>query len=85
MIRQDVPRMKEQFAQATASEDDSNFQAIMRAYGTEVVSMVGSEVRSWRWEQVEQVSAAQYYQGTTVKVQPMICTTLCAYTSLRSM
>jgi hypothetical protein len=46
MIRQDVPRMKEQFAQATASEDDSNFQAIMRAYGTEVVSMVGSEVRS---------------------------------------
>jgi hypothetical protein len=45
MIRQDVPRMKGQFKAASGSEDDDDFQNIMKAYGTEVVRMVGSEVR----------------------------------------
>jgi hypothetical protein len=45
MMRQDVPRMKGQFKAASGSDDDDDFQNIMKAYGTEVVRMVGSEVR----------------------------------------
>lgn len=46
MIRQDVPRMREQFARAASSDASDDFPNIMKAYGTEVVRTVGSEVRS---------------------------------------
>ena len=45
MVRQDMPRMKGQFAAASHSDDEDDFENIMKAYGTEVVSLVGSEVR----------------------------------------
>ena len=45
MVRQDMPRMRGQFAAASHSDDEDDFENIMKAYGTEVVSLVGSEVR----------------------------------------
>jgi hypothetical protein len=44
MAKQDVPRMKGQFQRAAMSPVDEDFELIMKAYGTEVVSLVGSEV-----------------------------------------
>lgn len=44
MARQDVGHMKAHFARAVAEEDNDDFEVLMKAYGTEVVSLVGSEV-----------------------------------------
>jgi hypothetical protein len=46
MARQDMPRMKDQFKRASLSENDEDFEAIIKSHGTQVVSMVGSEVCS---------------------------------------
>jgi hypothetical protein len=46
MGRQDVSIMKARFKLAASSQDDAEFAAIMKAYGTEVVSLVGAEVRA---------------------------------------
>jgi hypothetical protein len=48
MGRQDVSTMKARFKLAASSQDDAEFASIMKAYGTEVVSLVGAEVRAPR-------------------------------------
>lgn len=45
MQRQDVSHMKLHFARAVSNEENDDFEVLMKAYGTEVVSLVGSEVR----------------------------------------
>ena len=46
MERQDVVHMKEQFHRASQTSATDDFEAIMKAYGTEVVSLVGAEART---------------------------------------
>eukprot|EP00892_Ulva_mutabilis_P008445 jgi/Ulvmu1/5973/UM026_0097.1 len=60
MERQDVGHMKSHFARAVAEEDNDDFEVLMKAYGTEVVSLVGSEVDRIEAEVMELVPGVRY-------------------------
>lgn len=45
MQRQDVSHMKSRFKLAASSPDDAEFSDTMKSYGTQIVSIVGAEVR----------------------------------------
>jgi hypothetical protein len=46
MSKKDVSHMRQQFANAVASPNTQEFENIMKAYGTEVVGLVGAQVSS---------------------------------------